>query len=181
MRLATACTGHCAPCLAAHLWPGTAIALSMRWATWTHVTERHCAMRSQPSWLKRPAAKKVSKMVGRKLRGAHRHYRLLSHEAQARGDSHASAKRAAVVTDASHGDVGGDLHAPLCRALHSNDSHYDTLVGLLPGRCTAPFVWEQPHQCIIVVAVSVKGACKSPPTSPWLASVTAAVPFGWSV
>ena len=38
-----------------------------------------------------------------------------------------------VVTDASHGDVGGDLNAPLRRVLYSNDNHYDALVGLLPN------------------------------------------------
>ena len=53
-----------------------------------------------------------------------------------------------VVTDASHGDVGGDLNAPLRRVLYSNDNHYDALVGLLPNpRGWAP-AWKQPCPAI---------------------------------
>ena len=50
-----------------------------------------------------------------------------------------------VVTDASHGNVGVDVHAPLRRVLYRNGNHYDALVGLLPNPKGWAPAWKQPR------------------------------------
>ena len=65
-----------------------------------------------------------------------KHVRVEIHSLQPNGTT--------VVTDASHGNVGVDVHAPLRRVLYSNDNHYDALVELLPNPKGWAPAWKQP-------------------------------------